>query len=93
MDSPTLRRKLMIPEDAYIGIRCGALLVEAGKPFESEVTYACGDQAADGRSILNILALAPMPGAEWTVEVTGEDAEETMAAIEGCFANWPRVDG
>jgi phosphocarrier protein len=58
------------------------LFVQTVNKFSSQVTVTNDGQTADGRSIMDMLTLGAAQGSKIQVEVTGEDADKALRAIE-----------
>lgn len=55
------------------------------KKYSSQVRLDCGENSADGRSVLEMLMLAAKEGARIDLRVTGEDADEALNALIQAF--------
>ncbi|MEK7210574.1 MAG: HPr family phosphocarrier protein [Candidatus Binatota bacterium] len=75
-------KKLEIKNKLGLHARAAALLVQTVTRFSAEVKISKDGQVVDGRSILGVLTLAATRGSKIHVEAKGEDAEETVRAIE-----------
>ena len=67
--------------------RAAAKLVATAKTFSSRVTLAKDGNAADGKSIMNILLLAAPVDSVLELTVEGEDEAEAFAAIDALIQN------
>lgn len=56
-------------------------LVKCATSFRSKMTLYCGAVSVNAKSLLGILMLAAIRGAEVTVEAVGEDAEEAVRSV------------
>ena len=63
------------------------MFVQTVNKFSSQVTVTNDGQSADGRSIMGILTLGATQGSKIQVEVTGEDADKALRAIEKLLAS------
>ena len=61
--------------------RAAAKLVDACKPYSSEILLTLGDKAVDAKSIMSLLMLAAPVGSEIHLSVEGEDEEEAFDAV------------
>ena len=61
--------------------RAAAKLVDASKPFSSEISLTLGDKTVDAKSIMNLLMLAAPVGSEIHVAVSGEDENDAFDAV------------
>lgn len=75
-------KKLEIQNKLGLHARAAALFVQTVNKFSSQVTVTNDGQTADGRSIMGMLTLGATQGSKIQVEVTGEDAEKALRAIE-----------
>jgi len=86
MSSKTVR----ICNKLGLHVRAATLLVQLAGSFDAEVTLTLGDQAADAKSIMEVLMLAATQGSDVTLEVKGETLEEEtkiLAALTSLIAN------
>jgi phosphocarrier protein len=75
-------KRLEIKNKLGLHARAAALLVQTVNKFAAQVSFSKDGQIADGRSIMGVLTLAATQGSKIQVEVTGEDAERAVRAIE-----------
>lgn len=59
------------------------LVAEANHAENCEITLVLGDNTADLKSIMNMMSLVIKDGAEFSIQITGEDEEDVYAS----FAN------
>jgi phosphotransferase system HPr (HPr) family protein len=57
-------------------------LIRRLQDFSSSVEIRFGDKKVNGKSIIQLMALAVKQGEVLTVTITGEDAPEALQAIE-----------
>lgn len=55
--------------------------VDAASRFQASVTVSRGDQAVDGKSIMQMLMLAATKGTVLRVTAEGADADEAIKAL------------
>jgi phosphocarrier protein len=55
--------------------------VDIANGFASQVKVKKGDQAVDGKSIMQMMMLAATHGTELTIQAEGPDAPEVIAAL------------
>ncbi|QGU33411.1 HPr family phosphocarrier protein [Thermochromatium tepidum] len=77
-----IRRELEIRNKLGLHARASAKLVQCANRFESEIMLERCGQSVNGKSIMGIMMLAASQGSRITVEITGRDEEEAIAAIE-----------
>jgi len=75
-------KKLEIQNKLGLHARAAALFVQTVNKYSSQVTVSNDGQTADGRSIMGMLTLGAPQGSKIQVEVTGEDADKALRAIE-----------
>jgi phosphocarrier protein len=75
-------KKLEIKNKLGLHARAAALFVQTVNKFSSQVTVTNNGQTADGRSIMGMLTLGATQGSKIQIEVTGEDADKAVRAIE-----------
>ena len=80
-------KKMEIQNKLGLHARAAALFVQTVNKFSSQVTVTHDGQSADGRSIMGILTLGATQGSKIQVEVTGEDADKALRAIEKLLAS------
>jgi phosphotransferase system HPr (HPr) family protein len=62
--------------------RPAALFVQTAKKFNGDIKVIYGEREANAKSILKVLTLGVNQGAVITVRAEGEDAEQSLAALE-----------
>jgi len=81
MIGQTLRTTVEITNPQGLHMRpATAFALLAGK-FKSEVRVFNEDRSADGKSLLELFTLVVLPGAQVTIEVSGPDAGDALAAL------------
>jgi phosphocarrier protein len=55
--------------------------VDAANAFDAEIRVSKGAQSVDGKSIMQMMMLAATKGTVLTVEASGSDAQEALAAL------------
>ncbi|NKC00923.1 MAG: HPr family phosphocarrier protein [Pseudomonadales bacterium] len=61
--------------------RAASKLVDACKPFASDVKLTLDGKTVDGKSIMSLLMLGAPVGTELILEVDGDDEEQAFEAI------------
>lgn len=79
--TPTLERDFTVARPDGFHLRPAAMLVKTAMKYDSAITLSRGTESADARSLLEIMTLEAMRGAQITVTVSGEDAETAMRDI------------
>jgi phosphocarrier protein HPr len=77
-----ITKKLEIKNKLGLHARAAALFVQTVNKFSSQVTVTNNGQTADGRSIMGMLTLGATQGSKIQIEVSGEDADKALRAIE-----------
>lgn len=80
-----ISKRLDIKNRLGLHARAAALLVQTVSRFSSEVKISKDGQVVDGRSIIGLLTLGAAKGSRVRVEAKGNDAEESLKAIEELF--------
>src|ERR1700712_2832549 len=75
-------RVLPIVNQKGLHARASAKFVHTVEKFEAEVRVSNGGEQVDGASILDLLMLGAAPGTSITVEATGPEAAEVVAALQ-----------
>lgn len=78
MSSKTVR----ICNKLGLHVRAATLLVQLAGSFDAEITLSLGDQAADAKSIMEVLMLAATQGTDVGIEVKGETPEEEAKVLD-----------
>ncbi|NIO07136.1 MAG: HPr family phosphocarrier protein [Deltaproteobacteria bacterium] len=78
-------KRLEIKNRLGLHARAAALLVQTVSRFSADVKVTKDGQVVDGRSIIGLLTLGAAKGSRVKVEAKGEDAEESLRAIEELF--------
>jgi phosphocarrier protein HPr len=86
MNGETLRRKVTITNPQGLHIRPASAFAQLAARFQSSVTVWKETQGVNGRSPLELLLLAALPGTELILEVSGEDARAALDALAELLA-------
>jgi len=70
----------------------GALAVAAGR-FAAVIKVSAGDRTADAKSVLGVMSLGATNGQHLTVEASGPDAREAVAALIAILSEATKVGG
>ncbi len=62
--------------------RPASQFVQTAARFASTITVACGPRRANAKSILQVLSLGAVGGAEITIQAEGTDADAALAALK-----------
>ena len=80
-------KKIRVKNELGLHTRPATMIVKLLQDFKSTVTITYNEEQIDARSILSILMLAVQKNGLLTVEINGEDAEETWEKLEEAFDN------
>lgn len=67
--------------------RAAAKLVETIAGFKSSVRLGRGERLIDARSIMALLMLGAGQGSRLRLQIEGDDADQTLAAVTALIAN------
>jgi phosphocarrier protein len=76
-----IRRRVLVPNRLGLHARAAARFVHAASRFRAKVTVSRGGKTMDGKSILGILLLAAVQGAELEIEADGDDEATAVEAL------------
>lgn len=87
-------KKVRVGNVLGLHTRPATMIAKMLQKSQSEVTFSYREKRVDARSILHVLTLA-VPERGWiTVDVSGQDAEETMRAlVEGFKSRFGEAEG
>ena len=80
-----ITRKLKIVNRLGLHLRAAAQFVKTTAAFKSRILVKNKNGHVNGKSLLNLLALAASYGTELTFVIKGDDANEARAALERLF--------
>src|SRR5262245_4786456 len=81
MTGPTLRKTVQMTNPQGLHMRPATAFATLANKFKSDVRVHHEGRTADGKSLLDLFTLVVLPGAEVTIEVSGPDAGEALAAL------------
>jgi phosphotransferase system HPr (HPr) family protein len=87
--SGPLRRVVTIANPQGLHMRPAAAFAELASRFESTVTIHKGDQAVDGKNMVELLLLAAEPGTQLEVLVNGKDAADALEVLAELLESVP----
>lgn len=76
-----IRREATIPNALGLHLRAAARFVHLAVTFRAKVWVECGDNRANGKSVLDLACLAAGCGQTLALEASGADAEAAVAAL------------
>jgi phosphocarrier protein len=88
-----LETTLTINHEVGLHARPATLFVKIAQGFQAEITLEKGDQQANAKSILGILALGVSQGETVTLRANGLDEEEAIEALQELVASNFSTDG
>lgn len=74
-----------ITDEIGIHARPAGMLVKEAGNFPAKITITCNGKSADAKRLMALMTLGVKHGDIVTVQVEGEQEEETMAAMEHFF--------
>jgi len=80
-----VREEVAIPFENGLHARPAAILAQTASRFLGEISIRIRDHKANGKSILGLLTLGAGCGELLTIETTGPDASDAIAAIIAVF--------
>ncbi len=80
-------RVLPIINQKGLHARASAKFVHTVEDFDAEVRVTRGGETVGGTSIMGLMMLAASPGTTITVEASGPQAAEVIAALEALLAS------
>jgi phosphocarrier protein HPr len=82
----TLTRELDIINQRGLHARASAKFVKCAEAFDANISVSRDGQTVPGTSIMGLMMLAASIGTSITVEASGPQAEDAMAALEKLVA-------
>ena len=80
-DSGPLRRTVIVRNPQGLHMRPAMAFAQLANRFRSSVTIRRPGKTANGRSMMQLIMLAALPGTELDLEVDGEDADAALAVL------------
>ena len=85
-DNSPLRATVVVRNPQGLHMRPAMMFARIAARFRSAVTVRRQDRAVNGKSLLNLMTLAALPGTELVVEVSGEDAAAALPVLTQALA-------
>jgi phosphocarrier protein HPr len=82
-----INEKVIITNRLGLHLRAAAKLAKTSSKFKCDILFKNHHHQADGKSVINLLALAAPKGTELTVTFQGEDAWAARSAIQNLFSS------
>ncbi len=82
-----ITRVIDIINEKGLHARAAAKFVQTVEKFDAKVTVTRSGETVGGDSIMGLLMLSAAPGTQITVEASGKEAAEVMAALIALVAN------
>jgi phosphocarrier protein HPr len=79
--STPVSRNVVIRNKQGLHARPASEFAKLAYTFGSQITVVCENRRVDGRSPMDLLTMGAGPGTELTLEATGDDAQEAVAAL------------
>lgn len=77
-----MEKTFVVTDETGIHARPATVLVSEASKFESNVSIEYNGKKANLKSIMGVMALGIMQGAEFTISADGSDEDDAVAAIE-----------
>lgn len=74
--------KMTVENTSAIDAKMAQQIVQKASEYESDMVLRYSNKEVDLKSILGIMSLAVLDGAEIEIEAKGADAEEAIAALK-----------
>jgi phosphocarrier protein HPr len=78
--------RVTLPPDVALHARPAADFVRTALGFSSQIAVGAGEQEADAKSLMAVLALGATGGTELRLRAEGDDASSAVDALVGCVA-------
>lgn len=78
-----ITRDVTIKNPTGLHFRPAGMLCNEAIKYKSKITYVCGNNEANAKSVLSVLGSSVKSGAVLTFTFDGEDEQEAMEAIIG----------
>jgi phosphotransferase system HPr (HPr) family protein len=75
-------REITIRNKLGLHARPAMAFVDVASKFSSTIQVVKGDEAVDGKSIMQMLLLADTQGTQLKIQAEGDDAEDAILALE-----------
>jgi phosphocarrier protein HPr len=85
MSEQKVTRSLVVTDPSGVHVRTASAIQAIARRSKSDVRVISDYHKADGKSVLDLLALAAPCGSTITLEVAGPDALEVLDALEPIF--------
>ncbi|MBN3534408.1 HPr family phosphocarrier protein [Mycoplasma procyoni] len=73
---------VVITDPVGLHARPASKIAGIASKFKSDIKLISGEQSANAKSIMNIMALAVKQGQEITLEISGDDEKEALDKIK-----------
>ncbi|MFT8871106.1 MAG: phosphocarrier protein HPr [Sporolactobacillus sp.] len=77
-----MEKTFVVTDETGIHARPATVLVSEASKFDSNISIEYNGKKANLKSIMGVMALGIMQGAEFKVAAEGSDADDAVAAIE-----------
>ncbi|OGT54919.1 MAG: hypothetical protein A3F43_01040 [Gammaproteobacteria bacterium RIFCSPHIGHO2_12_FULL_42_10] len=82
-----IRRTLIVQNALGIHTRAAAKLVDTAKQFESDISLTYRKRTINCKSIMGVITLGAQKDDSFDLEITGNDKEDALQAIEQLINN------
>ena len=84
---PALSREMAIVNQRGLHARASAKFVKCAEGYDADITVSRDGQSVPGTSIMGLMMLAAAMGTSITVEASGPQAEQAIAALDALVAS------
>lgn len=87
-DNPNIQTARLVVRNADgLYSRAAAKLIRLGQAYDAQLSFTCGEQRVQAKSIMSLLSLDADQGAVLTATAEGPDAALLIRAVEELFTN------
>lgn len=83
----SIEEKVKVVNKLGLHLRAAAELVKVTSQYECRIKVRGNGESVNGKSLLNLIALAATYGSELTFVIEGDDSQDAVTAIRGLFLN------
>ena len=80
------KSEVVVSWENGLHLRPASRLARLARTFTSHIHLKCNDRISNARSVISVLLLCATMGTTIQVEVSGEDEERAMEALQQVFA-------
>lgn len=83
----SIEEKIKVINKLGLHLRAAAKLVKITSQYKCRIKVRNSGAPVDGKSLLNLMALAASYGSELTFVIEGDDSQDALTAIRSLFLN------